>query len=620
MKRGTLYRKLLLYFLIVIVLSLASVGVFSYVISSKELDVLAKDQMVQIVNNSAHHTDLYLKAYERATVSLLTNMDVKRFIDLPQDRGEYEFYDYRNQIRDYSAEPVFIRSPEIAAIYIISFNGNAVYYFRDFSPATFSKEEVNDQLTYFRENTFRKGTLSILNYSLYNKVRINNRIQEENMLTIARQIRGLKSVDPQGVLAIEFRASDLSALWQGIDLGENGYFFIVDDKGEMIYHPQSEKIGAVVSDSLMEKIKESDLHSFEDNEDGTDRMYMSRKSDFSGWHLVVSKPVAELRKPISNIRTTTIIVGGFTLVVALWFAFRFSKSITGPIRILKNGMRKTEKGNWEMIPLPPRRDEITELMMRYNIMVNRLSELIEEVYQVQLKNKEIQIERQKAEFQSLQLQINPHFLYNSMETIICYAVIQDSEEISEIVQSLAYMLRYSSQTNLEEITVVNELKHVMYFLVVLRHRIGHPFEIDIALDSQYLLYHMVRLTLQPLVENVFQHAFPNGVENYHYVRIAGGEKDDTFWISVEDNGAGMPEETLAELNAKLNKNRLVDEEVDENGKRNGIGILNVHRRIQMVFGDQYGLRIESQLDHGTKMLMIMPLSVKTVNKSAERSN
>jgi len=258
------------------------------------------------------------------------------------------------------------------------------------------------------------------------------------------------------------------------------------------------------------------------------------------------------------------------------------------------------------IPLPRHRDEIVELTQRYNTMVKRLSDMVDHVVQVELNNQEIRMERQKAEYQSLQLQINPHFMYNTLETIVCYAAVQDSDEITEIVKALAYMLRYSVQTNVEEITVVSELKHVMHYMIVMRHRIGREFELDVAVKPEYLLHAMVRLSLQPLVENAFQHAFPDGVEDYHFIRIDCGEADGRFWITVEDNGCGISERRLQELREKLNANRLADGGQDGDGNKSGIGIMNVHRRIQMVFGDEYGLRIESDEQRGTKMTLVMP--------------
>jgi two-component system sensor histidine kinase YesM len=128
MKRRSLYRKLFIYFFIVIVVSLTGVGFFSYRTSSKELDVLVQNQMSQIVDNAVHHTDLYLKAYARSIVSLLTIRELKQFIDRPHRLDEYEYYEYRKQIREFGVDSLFIRNPEIAAIYVLSFSGNAVYY------------------------------------------------------------------------------------------------------------------------------------------------------------------------------------------------------------------------------------------------------------------------------------------------------------------------------------------------------------------------------------------------------------------------------------------------------------------------------------------------------------
>lgn len=594
-------KKIFVYFLIVIILSLSCVGFFSYMITSGELEEMVENQMNQIAGNAVHHTDLYLKDYERSIVSLLTNRQIMEFIDLPATREEYDYYLYRKTIREFSVDPLFIRNPKLASVYLISDKKNAVYYYNNVNEQSFNAEDIQKQRDYFLANTTADGQLSILNHTIIEG-------QENQMLTIVRRIRGYTSPELSGLLAIEMRSADLSALWKGIDLGKYGYLFIIDDKGRYIYHPNGGKVGTDVPKAFFEKLNQAGSHSFIDANEGDERMYVARKSEFSDWQLVVSMPLRELRKPLSNIRSTTLVVGLFTLILAILLAYRFGKSIAKPVQTLKSGMRETEKGNWATIPLPPHRDEIVELMVRYNLMVKRLSEAVDRVVQVELSNSEIRMERQKAEFQSLQLQINPHFMYNTLETIVCYATIQDSEEISEIVKALAYMLRYSVQTNLEEITVANELKHVMYYLVVLKHRIGREFEIDVAIKPEYLLHVMVRLTLQPLIENAFQHAFPDGLEDYHFIRIDGGVSGGIFWIRVEDNGSGMSEMKLLQLQEKLNTNRLADGEVDEAGKKGGIGVLNVHRRIQMVYGEQYGLRIESIIEQGTKMTMVMPAS------------
>ncbi|UUZ86864.1 histidine kinase [Paenibacillus sp. P26] len=504
-------------------------------------------------------------------------------------------------MRDIGIQPALIRNPEIADIFLISYNGNAMYFYNDTNGESFSREQILQQMVFFKSATRPDGSLSVLNHSILTG-------QQNLMLTLVRRIRGLSSTEPAGILAIEFRASELAELWKGIELGQGGYFFIADDGGKYVYHPDPERIGTDLPEAIRGPVLNAGSRAFTATVGGSKQMFMSRRSNYGSWRLVVAMPVKELSKPADTIRISTMIVGCLTLGLAMWLAFRFGKSITGPIRVLKSAMRQTEKGNWALIPPPDHRDEVTELMSRYNLMVNRLSELIDKVYQAELRDQESRIERQKAELQSLQLQINPHFLYNTLETIVCYAVVQDSKEITEIVKALAYMLRYSAQTNLEEITVANELKHVLHYFAVLRHRVGREFEADVAVHPDYLLRSMVRLTLQPLVENVFQHAFPDGVEDYHYIRIDAGEDDDVFWVSVEDNGAGIDTEKLAELRGKLSANRLADKPSGSSSGVGGIGIVNVHRRIQMVFGEQYGLRIESAVDRGTKMIMMMPAS------------
>ncbi|MCS7461055.1 histidine kinase [Paenibacillus doosanensis] len=600
--KGNLSRKLLTYFLIVIVLSLSSVGVVTYTRASKELDEQSARHMSQIVNNAMYQTDLYLQNYDRAMTSLLSNQDVKQFIDMPRIDG-YDYYSFYSSIKAYGIKPLFISNPEINNVYIISYNENAIFAFNSGYDQPLSPPEVHEQLQMLKQRTKDNGLLSALNTTILPE-------RKNSVITLARKIKGLSSPNFNGILAFEVQSRELSTLWGGIDLGEEGYFFIMDESGEIVYHPQREMIGTMVPDKLREQIGASDAQMFEGGEGNKKQAFVSRKSAYSGWTLVVSMPLDQLKKPISSIRTTTIAIGLVTLVLAIWLSQRFGLSITRPIRVLKNGMRQTEKGNWVTIPVNhyEPKDEIDELTFSYNLMVKRLSELVKQVYEAELTNRETQLERQKAEFQSLQMQINPHFLYNTLETIACYAALKDSDEISEIVKAMAYMLRYSVQTNLEEITVANELKHVLTYMVILRHRIDYEFEIDAAVPPKYLLHKMVRLTLQPLVENIFQHAFPEGVEPHHYIRVDAGEEDGIFWVSVEDNGEGIPEAKLAELNERLSSYRLTDDHGSKERVTGGIGIVNVHRRIQMVFGEEYGLRIESKAGEGTKIFMLMPMS------------
>ncbi|MFK7692827.1 sensor histidine kinase [Paenibacillus sp. HJGM_3] len=624
--RRTLSSQIFAYFLIVIVLSLSVVGVFSYIQSSKALDSQSEKNISQVISNALYQTDLYLQTYERLSDSILSNNDVKRFLDIDPADSYTHFY-YTDQIRKYVFQPTFIQNPQISLIYVIGQHGRAVSDDNG-NQAYASFFKPGEQLEMLNSRTPENGGIAILNTTI-----VPN--QHTEVITLARKIRGVSSYEPKGVLAVEFKAKELERIWGRLDIGETGFFFIVDERGQVIYKPGDPRAAAGITPDVVRTVMANERVSYTQPEDGETRMLVSLQSDYSKWHLAASIPVKELRKPISTIRTTTLIVGLLTLVLAMWLATRFGRSLLKPIHILKNGMRETEKGNWQPIPVPDRKDEIGGLIRSYNLMVRRLSEMIDRVYEAELRDQKTtldlqatRLERQRAEFQALQMQINPHFLYNTLETINCYAVVRNSEEISEMVDAMASMLRYSVQTNLEEITVVNELKHVLNYMTILKHRTGTSFEIDVRVPPGLLLEKMVRLTLQPLVENVFQHAFPNGIDAHHYIRVNARFEGEHFLVSVEDNGRGMLPDKLEELQRKLDENRLADPVVEAEAAiavepggpvstatstragaeppRGGIGLMNVHRRIQLVFGEQYGLRIESEADGGTTITMLMP--------------
>ncbi|WP_020619090.1 cache domain-containing sensor histidine kinase [Paenibacillus daejeonensis] len=603
--RRSLARQLFISFLIVIVFSLSMVGIFSYLESSRAIDEQVEKYMAQVINNAAMQTDNQLMTFERVSNSILSQQIVKRFLDMdPTD--SYEFYNFSNQIRKDVFQRVFITYPtQIHMIYILGDHGRSIFdHNQSFSAISV---DPSARLQELNAKTPDTGEIAILNTSLLPRDR-------DEVITVARKIRGYASYDVKGVLAIEFNKQQLTDLWSQLDLGENGYFFILDRFGEVIFGPENGLLEPLLETGVREQILRGENRLIQPV-DGDRKMVVSRTSDYSGWSLAVSMPLSELRAPISSIRSTTLVVGLVTLVIGSIIAIRFGRSIVQPIRHLKDGMRETEKGNWTHIEGPARQDEIGGLVHSYNLMVGRLSEMIERVYDAELTNQKtqlrlqgIELERQRAEFQALQLQINPHFLYNTLETINCYAIVQDSDDISEMVEAMAFMLRYSIQTNLEEITIANELNHVRNYLIIFKHRIQRDFEAEVLVPPALLLKKMVRLTLQPLVENVFHHAYPDGIQPHHYIRIDAREEGGRLLISVSDNGIGMSEERLALLRSRLSQNRLPGSDEDEGvrSSRGGIGVMNVHRRIQMVFGNEYGIQIESQLHQGTTVTMVMP--------------
>ncbi|MEF2245477.1 cache domain-containing sensor histidine kinase [Paenibacillus sp. IITD108] len=594
-RRKTLFKRLYLFFTVIIVIPLLVLGLFTYNGVSEKLRHQAETNMAQVVNVATTHLEQYIRSYENSTLSLLTNLDIKEYLDVSRELN-YEYYYYSSRIKEFALDPIMIRHPEVSALYVVGQDGRVVAANAGAS-IDFTNDYVEQYIVKLFETMPDNGQLVLLNNSIVSS-------KQGQTITLARKIRGLRSMDYKGILAMEVRSEDLSTLWEGIELGPRGYFVIEDRDAKIVYHTDASKIGTQLPELHQKELPVNRVMSYISEVEGEERFMIGRHSSYTNWNLQLSIPMDELRAPIIGIRSDMIWIGAAALIIALLLAYRFSQSITRPIQKLRKGMKQTEKGDWTTIPQQGRKDEIDELVLSYNSMVHKLSDLLEQIYEAENTKREAELERQKAELQALQLQINPHFLYNTLETIVCFPAVQDSDEVSEIVKNMAYMLRYAVQTSLEEITVANELKHVLSYMTILKHRHGKEFEIEVEIPPDYLLEKMVRLTMQPLIENVFQHAFFEGIEEQHRIMIAARVTENEFIVSVQDNGCGMSEEQLVKLRSRLETKKLT--EVKEG--KGGIGVLNVHRRIQLVFGEAYGLQIDSELHKGTTISMHMPKS------------
>lgn len=587
--------------MILIVISLSVVGTITYFQSSKLLDRQLERYLSQMITHAAYHTDLYLQTFDNASKTILSSSDVLKFMEMDPDDG-YQYYELSQKIQSEVFDSAFIVYPQIDLIYIINQDGKAI------TTKDMIQSEVKDYKSYYElieQNLPENGMGALINSASVAP-------EDEQYITFVRRVRGIVSHKPRGILGMKLNTREISKLWGQMDLGEQGYSFIIDAKGNFVDKPHQAESSEYMDEAIKHRLLAGE-DTFTERIGGKKRMYVSKQLQAADWRMVISVPVSELRQPIMNIRYTTVIAGAVTLLVALWIAGRFGKSLVQPLRKLVRNMRLMEKGEWQTIDPGDREDEFGYLIHNYNKMLTRLSDMIEQVYEAELKSQKaelnvqrIALEQHKAEFQALQLQINPHFLYNTLETIKCYAVVQDSEEIMDMVEAMASMLRYAIQTSLTEITVVDELKHVLNYMKILQYRTQRQFELEVNIPPDLLLHKMVRLTLQPLIENVFQHAFPNGIQNYHHIGIRGYMEKGRFILAVADNGAGMCEDNLHAVREKLHLNQLAEADPQTTYHQGGLGLMNVHRRIQMVYGETYGLSIDSIVGQGTKIIMSLP--------------
>lgn len=327
--------------------------------------------------------------------------------------------------------------------------------------------------------------------------------------------------------------------------------------------------------------------------DGRSNFISYSRSSEIGWTYINITLYDQIFERIVFIKKLVVAVFIVIFIGVILLGIRFSLSLTRPIEQLMSRMKLAEKGNFAEANLlaseknPLAMDEIGLLHRTFRIMVERINTLITENYSNQLLLKE-------TEFKALQAHINPHFLYNTLQSINWMARLNGQAQISQMVESLGFLLRHSIQLKERIIPLREELAIVESYVTIQAIRFEERLVFRMDVPPQYMSREIPKLTLQPLLENSIQYALEPGIATCA-ITIRARESAEGFVIVVEDDGPGMAVDTLDQL--KTGKLRT-------NGK--GIGLLNIDERIKLAYGEAYGLRIDSKLGHGTRIMITLP--------------
>jgi two-component system sensor histidine kinase YesM len=292
-------------------------------------------------------------------------------------------------------------------------------------------------------------------------------------------------------------------------------------------------------------------------------------------------PFKELISQVNVVRNMTVIVILLASAFAFIITYLISSKITTPIKKLTRLMQKVEEGNLNVVASVERKDEIGALGRSFNSMISELKTLIEEVY----KN---QISRKEAELRALQAQINPHFLYNTLDVIYWTARIEGAPKTGEIVNALAKLFRLALNKGDEITTVEKEVEHLQSYLIIQKMRYTEEPEIIVQVAPSIYPCKTIKLILQPLVENALIHGIGE-LEEKGIIKVTGNIVGEDILFEIADNGVGMEAERIKEI---------FEGNTEE---KKGYGIKNVDERIKLYFGDKYGIKIYSEIGKGTKV-------------------
>lgn len=394
----------------------------------------------------------------------------------------------------------------------------------------------------------------------------------------------------QAVLLIEMAYQGLEEVLDEVTLGNGGYIYLMDSNGDIIWHPKFELIasGRVKENNLV--AAGYDDGSREEVFNGTRQTVVTKTVGYTGWKLV--GVIKGTGISLNMLKTRLFIVFVILLIIFIVILINsyISFRVTNPIRELEKSVKELEEGNLDADIYMGGSYEVQHLGKSVQDMKFRIKGLMQDI----VSEHE---EKRKSEFDSLQAQINPHFLYNTLDIIVWQIENEKQPEAVHTVTALARFFRLSLGKGKNIVTVRDEIDHVKNYLMIQHMRFKNKFDYEFDIAEDVLELPSLKLMLQPLVENAIYHGM-EFMDGDGMIMVKAWRKEDELYLSVADNGLGMTEDKVEMI--------LTGESTSGNGRGSGIGVKNVNERIKLYFGEAYGLTIDSEPDEGTTVIIHLP--------------
>lgn len=395
-----------------------------------------------------------------------------------------------------------------------------------------------------------------------------------------------------GVLLVDMNYSAIEQMFDKVNEQGAGYIYLMDKNGEIIYHPEQKALySGLVHENNMAAVEYEDKDYMEKFE-GSERSVVVKTVGYTGWKIICVTPVNELSLDIDQQRLFMAMIGMVTIVLILFGNLAVSRIVTDPIRRLEESITKLEEQGelMEDAIAIGGSHEIRHLGRTIKSLVKQMKSLTDSMVKTEK-------EKRKSELDALQSQINPHFLYNTLDSVVWMIEAERYQGAIDMVKALAALFRISLSKGNHIITIKDEIQHATNYMSIQQVRFKNKFESVFDIDPAIENCATVKLIVQPLLENAIYYGVEHMDMGEGEIRVHGYEKDGDIYIDVSDNGMGIPEETVKTLLVDKSKPR---------GKGSGIGLWNVNQRISLYFKGDYGLSIQSELDEGTTVTIHLP--------------
>jgi two-component system sensor histidine kinase YesM len=586
---------ILLLSVIIIVCSLVT-GYISYRIYLNLFESEISKQYLKTNEQTIDHIGFKIQDMYRITDFVLFHPLVEQIVQAMQAEpaeGESQSYGRFLLERDLAdiLLPLKNETPQIRALYIVDLQGNN-YYFSHTSPS------MQIKFPDFYEKV-KSGLSNSSAEIMWQRMKIPDYSEtsgEKSNLVAARLLKSTKQHTVFGTIILIIDESFLASPLEPLMAGRTTGAYIYDQNNRLLY--SREPTGRA---GIEPKLDNQEATFIQQNNDD-DYLFVKSVYEPRSFTLVSGISLADIKAKGRNVYQVALISGLISVILMAVSVSFFSGKMLQPLHVLVTAMQRVREGNLRVTIPKTSNDEFAFLTESFNKMVANIQSLIQEVYVSKLSEKE-------AELKALQAQLNPHFLYNALNSIYWkIMLLYDDVETASLVTSLSELLRYSLASVSTPSTLQDELAQIRNYITIQEARHGDELYVSIEAEEELANCRMQRLLLQPLVENVFVHAFRDQTSN-KCLSIRAFRKETELHIEIEDNGCGMHPDKI--------RNILEDQSIyDQRRERESIGVRNVIRRIYLVHGSPYRLDIQS-LRQGTLIQLILPCEAWQSIKGAE---
>ena len=536
--------------------------------------------MSQIIQQVNYDIDTYIEYMENISSVIAKSSDVPRYL-FDQNQTEAEREAEKERILT-QFQTIMESRDDIYNVAAVAKNGRYIINQGDDELTGYVDIE---SLDWYQAAMESKSGIAVSSSHVQNAIQSSYKW----VITLSRALVNNQTGEREGLFFVDLNYSAISDLCNNNSIEEKGYIFVLDAEGNIVYHPKQQLMYGGLKTENIDAIMECREDSLIIDEGGDSKLYTMSKSKRTGWTVVGAVYTSELLKNNEQAQMWYLLVASILLLAVIGISSIISREITKPIRSLRDSMRKVQNGQFDTHVEVITENEIGSLGRSFNLMTSEIQALMEQnVYE--------QKQKRKSELKALQAQINPHFLYNTLDSIIWMSEAGENDEVVEMTSALARLLRQSISNDKEEVELEKEIEYVKNYLTIQKMRYKDKLEFFIYVDPRVAHVPIIKLVLQPLVENAIYHGIKYK-ETKGNLKIYARPVDGRGEIVVADDGIGMDEDVME---------HIFDEHRKEQ-KRNGVGVPNVQKRLKLQYGSEYGIRYESVKGAGTKAVITIPV-------------